>query len=82
MPNLSKSVENSLSYKPQKTKQLFKSKQDGLCFVISVPIWYARKPNSFNPDMYGVFWLHNMHGGGGTKAQPPSLTLAFDLQQA
>ena len=41
---LSESVENIKSYGLQKTKKLFKSKQDGLRFVVCFVIVYGRKP--------------------------------------
>ena len=33
-----------------------------------------------NPNLYGVFWLPILYGGGGKK--PPGLTLALDLRQS
>ena len=37
-----------LHHRLRKTKNLFESKQDGLCFVMWVVISYQRKPDSFN----------------------------------
>ena len=46
--NLSKLVENQLSYGLQKTKNLFESRLYGLCFVVWVVTCIEEDPYSFN----------------------------------